>query len=98
QAHANAEAFMKTMTMAGALVAAATLLVVDGAQARRFHDYEYYGGYYGGWGAAAAGGGSAKTAARAAHDPRHPGVIPRCFERHGIWNGARYAWRLVNIC
>ena len=96
---------MKIKTCASALVllAATTLLVADGAYARRFGDHHhrgaaYTGGfhYYGrwGWGAAA----DAKAAARAAYDAHDYDFLHRCYEPQRIWNGTYYTWRLVSVC
>jgi hypothetical protein len=93
---ANAEAFMKTKTIASALglLAAATLLVADGAHAGCFGGDHHYGR----WGAAEAAAVAAKAAARAAYDAHDPAFLHRCYQPQRIWNGARYTWQLFSIC
>jgi len=88
---------MKTRTIAGALglLAVATLLVSDGAQARR-SSLHYYDGWW--WGGAASARLDAKAAARAAHDARDPDFLHRCYQPQRIWNGASETWRLVSVC
>ena len=126
---------MKIKTIASALgfLAAATLLVADGAYARRsgdhhggaahaggFHGgakpgwhgsgtrwvggrsypatYDHTRGYYGEWGWGGAADVAAKAAARAGYDARDYDFLHRCYEPQRIWNGAYYAWQLVNVC
>jgi len=100
---------MKTRTIAGVcgLLAAATLLVADGAQARRLHG-DHHGGaanagnFYDGvrmrWSAAAAAEVDAKAAARAAYDARSEDFFHRCYQPQRIGSETYYRWRLVNVC
>jgi hypothetical protein len=100
---------MKPKAIAGslALVAAATLLVADGAHARRV-GANHYGGADDmagfnyrdgpGWDAAAAAAVEAKAAARARYDAHDYDFLHRCHQPQRIWNGAYYTWRLVSIC
>lgn len=96
----------KTIASALGLLAAATLLVADGAHARQPGGHHHggaahTGGFHyhvWGWGAAAAAQVDAKAAARAAYDARDYEFLHRCYEPQRIWNGAFYSWRLVSIC
>jgi hypothetical protein len=100
---------MKTKTIASTLglLAAATLLVADGAHARRsghdHHraaantgDFDYEGRCC--WSAAAAAGVNAKAAARARYDAHESDFLHRCYQPQRIWNGVYYTWRLSSVC